>query len=233
MNSFHKEILDLIKKKTGQNAPLYDKNRESYGGYTDPEYGLSKSEKRKVIKEWKQKRKNDITVKQLVALVDSLLKGESDDEKVMAGIVLENFPEMRRKMNPKKIKGWLERLEGWKQIDSLCQSTFSHEDLFENWSEWKKTIKDLSVSEDKIQNRAAAVLLTKPVRDVRKEKVKKLSLEVVDNLKEKEDKLVVKALSWLLREMIKNYEAEVRNFIDDNANLLPSVVYREVIKKIN
>ncbi|MFW6283393.1 MAG: DNA alkylation repair protein [Minisyncoccales bacterium] len=231
MHKKHKEILKLVKEKAGTNKLKFNKKRANYGGYNDPEYGLSKPEKRKVVKEWKEKNKS-ISIEELINLIDSLFSGNSDDEKVIAAIMVEEHKKVKRAISPQKIEEWFNNLKGWKQVDSLCQSAFSAEDLLSNWKEWKETIINLSLSKNKNKKGASAVLLIRAVREKKDSRIANLAFKILNNLKQNKDKLVAKANSWLLREMIKNYKKEVEKFIKENKKVLPSLVTREVSNKL-
>lgn len=76
------------------------------------------------------------------------------------------------------------------------------------------------------------VLLVKSVRESKDEKLANLSFEMIANLKTEKDKLITKAISWLLREMIKNYRQRIENYLEENKNSLPSIAIRETTNKL-
>ncbi len=133
---------------------------------------------------------------------------------------------------PNHINIWLEQLEGWAEIDSLCQPIFSAHDMFSRWNEWRTSLKAFSTSPYISKKRASLVLLTKPVREVKDERLKILSFETIERLKAEKDILITKAISWLLREMIKNYRKDVKKYLKKNQNTLPALAVRETKRKL-
>jgi 3-methyladenine DNA glycosylase AlkD len=55
-----------------------------------------------------------------------------------------------------------------------------------------------------------------------------LALKNVEKLKEEKDILITKAVSWVLRSMIKFHPDIVRDYLDKNADSLPKIAVREV-----
>lgn len=90
----------------------------------------------------------------------------------------------------------------------------------------------LAKSEEISKRRASLVLLTKPVRDTYDERLLKLALGNIDRVKGEKDILITKAVSWLLREMVKNYRKEVEEYLDANEDSLPKVAVRETKVKL-
>ncbi len=228
MNKHHLELLAEIKKV----ADNIDKEPpKGYLGSSHQNYGLSNPQKREIAKAWKKDNK-DISVDEFVALLNSLFQGKSYDEKTLAGMLLGYMTKQRRKINPAKLDQWLDELEGWAEIDGLCQSTFTAQELLDNWQEWKKWLKRFNQSQNISKRRASLVLLVKPVRDSEDIRLTDLALENIQGLKSEDDKLITKAISWLLREMTKKHHQLVEDYLNENEDSLPAIAVRETRKKL-
>jgi 3-methyladenine DNA glycosylase AlkD len=228
MNKLHRELVEQIKlaaKKVDREPP------KGYLGSGHKNYGLSNPQKREIAKAWKKDNK-DISIDDFIELVDELFQGESYDEKTLAGMLLGYMPNQRKKISPAKLDSWLEKLEGWAEIDGLCQSTFTAQELLDNWQEWKKWLKKFNQSKHISKRRASLVLLVKPVRDSEDTRLTDLAFKNIDKLKSEDDKLITKAISWLLREMTKRHHQLVKDYLDENEDSLPAIAVRETCRKL-
>ncbi|MDP2951009.1 MAG: DNA alkylation repair protein, partial [bacterium] len=59
-----------------------------------------------------------------------------------------------------------------------------------------------------------------------------LAFENIEKLKPEKDILITKAISWLLRNLIKYHKKEVADYLKKNKNSLPKIAVRETEKKI-
>jgi len=230
MNDHHKEILNMIQQKAGQDADEAARG-SSYGGHEDLNYDLSRPEERQLAKDF-LKTHPELTFAEFVALLDSLYTGESTNEKSVAGLLLENHTKFRKQLDPQKIDEWLDNLHGWCQVDSLCQSNFSATEVLNHWKDWKNLIKSLNRSKNINKRRASLVLLIKTTRKPETEKAAELGLEMIDNLKSEKDILITKAISWLLREMTKKHRDRVETYLKENKESLPAIAVRETTRKL-
>jgi len=101
-----------------------------------------------------------------------------------------------------------------------------------NWEKWQQLLLKLANSPNLNKKRASLVLLTHPVREMRDGRLKTLSFLLINRHKHHKDILITKAISWLLREMIKNYRHEVVNYLEKNADSLPKTAIRETKRKL-
>lgn len=227
MNRLHQDVLKMIRQRAGKEV----KEGSSYEGHEDIKYSLSRPKERQLAKDF-LKAHPEIKFKEFIGLIDSLYQAESTNEKSVAGLLLANKPEYRKKLNLQKIDQWLNHLSGWCQVDSLCQSIFSGDEILANWKSWEKLIQTLNKDENINKRRASLVLLTKSVRDSDEEKIADLAFEMVDNIKQEKEILITKAVSWLLREMIKNYRQKVKFYLNKNKDKLPAIAVRETTRKL-
>ncbi len=231
MNKLHEELLFSIKKESKSSA-VTSKYSSTYEGHQDKSYKLTNPQLRKIANLW-LKLHRDLNLKEFVSLLDSLYgKSESSTEKYMAGFLLEYSPNLKKQLLPKLLNKWLDNLVGWGQVDSLCQSRFGVNDMLHNWDAWKSLLEKLSSSNNINKRRASLVLLTKPVRDSDDKKFVDLAIRNIEKLKYEKEILITKAISWLLRDMIKNHRIIVNDYLTRNKDSLPKVAVRETTKKL-
>jgi 3-methyladenine DNA glycosylase AlkD len=229
MNKHHQELLEELKKNRGINIEGF--NISKYLGNDHPYYNIPVPLRRSIVKSWIRKNQQ-ISLDEYVGLLDSLFKGESHDEKTLGGMLLTYKSDFRKKLNPRLLEGWIEQLQGWAEIDSLCQSSFKAEDMLDNWLEWSKFLKKMNKSEDVRKIRSSLVLLVKPVSQSDDKRFVDLAFKNIDNLKNENDILITKAISWLLRSLIKNHGAQVGGYLAQNIDFLPKFVVKEVNNKL-
>lgn len=228
---YHQEILSEIKRQAAQEGASYVDHGDDYIGTTKPCYLIRTPVIRQVAKDW-IKCHPDLTSGDHLDLLNSLSQGKSHNEFSFVGILLEYMPKLRKTLKPRHLDGWLERAEGWAEVDSICQSSFTAEELLANWKQWKNWLVSLSKSSNVHKRRASLVLLTKPVRDSTDARLSDLAFANVERLKREKDILITKAISWLLRELIKNHRQEVETYLRDNQDSLPNIAVRETRNKL-
>jgi 3-methyladenine DNA glycosylase AlkD len=59
-----------------------------------------------------------------------------------------------------------------------------------------------------------------------------LGIKNIEKLKHEKPVLITKAISWLLRSMVKNHKNEVEKYIKNNLESLPKIAIRETQKKL-
>lgn len=202
-----------------------------YTGGNHIHYGLRAPIMHGFVKEWVAEHKKSLTYDDWEGLLDSLYHGHSFEERAMAGMVLSRFPKFRLELPLELFDEWLTGLEGWAEVDSTCQTVFTAKDFNARWGEWEPFLRQLVVSQNINKRRASLVLLIKPIRDTDDQKFLNLGLEFVDQLKREKDKLITKAISWILRESIKQHRKAVHQYVEANADGLPAIAVREFRKK--
>lgn len=230
-NKYHLEFLKELEKHAGQGTK-YQKDRDkSYIGSKKFSYNIKTPIKKQIVKDW-IRRHPKISISEYIELLNSLYFGQSHDERSIAGKLLEFLPKLRRQINPMLLKKWLNDAEGWAEVDSICQSNFSAEEMLSNWNVWKKMISDFSTDKNIHRKRASLVLLTSPVHESPNPELSSLAFANIERLKGEKDILITKAISWLLRDLIKNHKNEVENYLDKNKTSLPKISVREVTRKL-
>jgi 3-methyladenine DNA glycosylase AlkD len=207
------------------------KKKLKYIGTVKTLYVIETDAQRRIIRTW-IKQHSDLTASEYLKLLESLFQGKSVNEVSIAGELLGSMPELRKSVEPRRLDAWLNRLHGWGEVDSLCQSKFLASELLSNWREWESLLASLSSQENVYKKRASLVPLTKPVRDSDDERLADLAFKIIDKLKDERDILVTKAVSWLLRDLVKYNRQGVETYLNENEDTLPKIALRETRMKL-
>ena len=228
MTPDHAKLLTKIKRAA---RPIHRERptNDSYGGSGRPFYNVSVPDRRSIAKRFVAAHKTD--PKLVLATAESLFAGDSHEEKTLACLLLEGSAEARAKVKPKDIEGWLGQLNGWAEIDSLCQNLFTDE-LSSDWPAWQKLIERLSKARDINRRRASLVLLTRPVHVSNDRRFRDQAFAVIERLQNERHILITKAVSWLLRSMTTHHGKAVERFLKANTETLPKIAIRETTIKL-
>lgn len=230
MHAYHKEILEQIKQCAAEtNTPLQQGNR--YVGTGKPIYLLKAAVIGEIFREFKD-RHADLKQKEFVALLDSLALGRTYNEYVSIGILLGKYPQLRAALDPHCLDRWLEHAQGWAENDVICQFNFSAEEMLADWKTWKSLLTAFTKDANVHKRRASLVLLTKPLRESDDVRLAKLAFANVDKLKHEKDILITKAVSWVLRSLIKHHRTDLEAYLEANADSLPKIAIRETRVKL-
>jgi len=227
---YHLQLLREIKKNAGKETKEQKEWLKKYMGTKKAYYSVKSETKNRLIKNWIKKHR-DISLREYESLLNLLYKGKSHEEFGFASRLLEYLPKLREQINIDSLDEWLDNAEGWGEVDSICQSNFSSKELLANWEKWKKMILKFSKDSNIHKRRASLVLLTKPVRESADKRFSGLGFTVINKLKKEKEILITKAISWLLRDLIKNNRILVENYLKDN-NDLPRIATRETKNKL-
>jgi len=223
MNPLHKEILDQIQHHSG--TPTHHTFLNSYLGNSHPRYPISIPLLRKIAREW-MKAHRDLPVSKFSSLLTSLIKGVSSTEKTMVGILLDYSTIDQRKFDPAIFNTWLNHVEGWAETDSLCTGRYSDSEILSQWKTWKPLLIQFSKSNNIQKRRASLVFLSSPLRKSEDTRLSSLALQNIHHLKGEKEILITKAISWVLRSMVKHHRAKLEKFMKDETGL-PSIAIRE------
>jgi 3-methyladenine DNA glycosylase AlkD len=165
--------------------------------------------------------------------LDSLYsKATTFEEMDVAARLLGISSKLRQEINPQKLDYWLNFTKGWAEVDLLCQSNFTAEEILGNWKVWKKLLIKFSKDKNIHKRRASLVLLIKAVRGSKSTKLSNLAFKNIEYLKSEKEILITKAVSWILRSLIKNHKKEVSLYLEKNKDSLPKIAVREVSNKL-
>lgn len=165
-----------------------------------------------------------------IDLINSLYQNGTTFEELSVAANLAG--RLDKKYYPMIIDKWLNFCHGWCEIDSLCQTNFSADILLNNWPKWRQFLIKLSKSKNISKRRASLVLLCKSLRQSSDPRLSDFSLELVERLKSEKDILITKAVSWILRSLVKHHSVELKTYLEKNQNSLPKITYRETLKKL-
>ncbi len=229
-NKFHIEILNLIKENSG--TPTQHTFLDSYLGNDHPRYPINVPTLRLIAKEWSKSYRN-LSAVEFQKIVDSLIHGKSATEKNMAGILLDNSTKKQRKFDPTCFDEWLDQLIGWAEIDSVCTGSYPTSEIPANWKVWRNLLTKFSKSKNINKRRASLVLLCSPMRKAADTRLAAMAFANIDKLKHETEILITKAISWLLRSMIKHHHKEVAAYLKVNQEGLPKIAVRETQKVLD
>ena len=150
----------------------------------------------------------------------------------MAGILLDTSTKEQRKFNPSCFDVWLEQLIGWAEVDSVCTGSYAATEVPGQWETWNRLLVRFSKSKNINKRRASLVLLCSPFRKAADNRVAVIAFSNINTLKHEHEILITKAISWLLRCMIKYHRAEVISFLKENEDSLPKIAVRETMTVI-
>lgn len=228
IKSLHQELLDeIIKNSTKATQHTFADN---YLGNANPRYAISMPKLRSIGKSWYKKRTFPST--EFYQLVTSLIKAPSSTEKMLGGIFLDFDRKHPDEFDPNILDLWLNYLQGWAEVDTLCYGHFKVDRLLENWAVWKKVLSRLNKSKNINKRRASIVLLCKPLTRSDDERMSKLAFQMINSLKHEKEVLITKAISWTLRSMAKLHRSELSTYLDKNKKSLPAIAVRETTTKL-
>ncbi|MFN7329886.1 MAG: DNA alkylation repair protein, partial [Bacteroidota bacterium] len=196
-----------------------------------PKYAINNPTLRRIAKEWMRDNLN-LSPREFKNVISSLVKGRSATEKMIAGMILDASKPAQRNFKPAIFDQWLNHIKGWALVDSLCTGSYTADELPQQWSAWKMLLIKLSKSNNINKRRASLVFLCSPVRRHHEKKLAEVALANIDRLKHEKEILITKAISWLLRSLIKHHKKMVTDYVNKNKLTLPSLAVRETRKVI-
>ena len=229
MNRHHAEILAAIKGNSG--VPTQHTFSDSYLGNSQPRFAINAPTMRKVAKEW-MKDHREMKAAEFQKVMTSLIHGKSGTEKVMVGIFLDLATKEQQQFDPGCFDQWLDQLEGWAQVDSVCTGSYTVAAIASNFPVWKKLLIRFSKSKNINKRRASIVFLCSPLRNLPDKRLADLAILNVERLKHEKEILITKAISWVLRSMAKHHKDQVRKYVENNRGALPAIAVRETLTKI-
>ncbi len=231
MHPYHLEIKAAIEELAAKGHAPLDENGSRYIGSTKPVYFIRAADLRKLFGEFPRNHP-DLSTAEFVSLLDSLSQGKTYNEFAAVGLLLNACPEQRRAIDPYCLDRWLNYAEGWAEVDVICQLSFTAKEMLAKWETWQALLSGFAESEAVQERRASLVLLTKPLRETGDQRLADLAFANVEKLKGEKSILITKAVSWILRSLIKYHRVEVEKYLDANMNSLPKIAIRETRNKL-
>ncbi|MEL6405660.1 MAG: DNA alkylation repair protein [Chloroflexota bacterium] len=199
-------------------------------GSSKAHYLLRNPQMREFVKGWAREHP-DLRYDEWESLMTELYAGETTDEVCLAGMMLGHYKPFRQQAPLDVLDSWIGQLEGWREIDTTCQSNYTAQELLAEWDSWDDFLLGLATRDTIQHRRASLVLLVKPVRDSADSRLIDTALANVERLKGETDILITKAISWVLREAVKRHREAVGAYVEANAESLPAIAVREFKKK--
>jgi 3-methyladenine DNA glycosylase AlkD len=230
MKPAHADLLAELKALARPVPPDWP-TTDSYGGSGHRFYRVPVPERRMMARRWITANRK-ASPEEVLAVIDSLFQGESHEEKTLAALLLDYHAAARRAAVPADLDRWLSHLNGWAEVDSLCQNRFPAEEMLADWPAWRGMIEQFSKGADINKRRAAMVLLNAPVSKSDDPRFRDLALGVIEQVMDERDILITKAVSWLLRSLVTRHRDAVVAYLDANADSLPAIAIRETRTKL-
>jgi 3-methyladenine DNA glycosylase AlkD len=225
-NLHHQYLLAQIKDRA-VNGTKHTLN-DAYLGTTHFRYPIAAPQLRIIAKEWTKANKT-LSSKEFADVLTSLIHGESSTEKILAGILLDYASKEQKDFPPKLFTNWLDHLEGWAEIDAVCTNKYSRTHLLIQWKLWEPLLIKFSKSKNLNKKRASLVFLCSPVREHDDFRLSSLAFQTIALLQSHKEVIITKAISWLLRSMIKHYKPLTVKFVTANRDKLPAIAVRETL----
>ena len=229
-NRDHLEILKIIQENSGK--PRRDEFLNGYLGNDHVRYDITNPVLREIAKTWMRAHR-DMSAEKFTALLDSLIKADSSTEKMMAGILMDYSSKPQREFDPEIFNDWLDHLVGWAEVDTLCTGDLVRTQLPAHWPKWKKLILKLVKDPNINERRASLVLFCSPLSRIKQEAIGEVALQIVTKLRAEKEVMITKAVSWVLRSMIKHHRYMVSSYLEANAEALPRIAVRETLVKLD
>ncbi len=230
MDRHHKDILTAIRTNAGK--ATQHTHQDNYLGSSHPRYDISNPVLRILAKEW-MKSHRDLSAADFAKVLTSLVEGKSATEKWMAGMLMDYAKPEQLAFEPALFDAWLEHLMGWAEVDVMCSGSYSVAEVPRYWKKWEPLLRKFSKSKNIHKRRASLVLLCAPLRKSVNEPLAAVAFENIDRLKREKEILITKAISWLLRTMVKHHKVLVADYIEENKTTLPRIAVRETLIKID
>jgi 3-methyladenine DNA glycosylase AlkD len=228
-NSLHHQILLQIKKSSGKSTA--HTFLDGYLGNSHFRYPISAPILRRIASVWMKERR-DLSAKDFARLLTDLIEAKSETEKTMAGILMDYATADQRKFNPSLFDKWLNHLEGWAEIDAVCTGKYAAMEVVGQWNKWKPLLIKFSKSKNINKRRAAIVFFCSPLSKVNNTDISQTALQIVDTLKTEKEILITKAISWVLRSMVRYNRSALEGYLEYNAGSLPKIALRETLVKL-
>ena len=224
MSIDHHKILSELKEASSETGGI--NFTETYTGSAKPSYKIRNPILRQIAKSWLVEEPKK-SAEDVLALVEELYAGQSHEEKKLASFLVGYRKDLRAIVTFQHLHRWLEQLEGWAEIDSLCQNNFLAKELLDRWPDWCQFLLELAKSPSVTKRRAALVFLVGPTRKEADTGLHDVAYANIERLKAEKDILIAKAVSWLLRSMANSDKAGVQAYLESNATTLPAIAVRE------
>jgi 3-methyladenine DNA glycosylase AlkD len=226
----HRELLAQLRQASRPTSAERHQS-DSYGGSGHLFYFVSAPDRRAIARAWIASHRST-TPQAVLAVVESLVDGQSHEEKTLGALLIGCHAPARAAVRPGDLDRWLGKLNGWAEIDCQCHNLFTAAQMLADWPAWRGLIEQLSKDQNINKRRASLVLLNGPVRYSDDERFADLALAVIERLKVERAILITKAISWLLRSIVQRHLRAVEDYLAAQGPSLPRSAVRETNAKL-
>ncbi|MDP2469610.1 MAG: DNA alkylation repair protein [Candidatus Palauibacterales bacterium] len=191
-------------------------------------YGIRTPENRRLANKWNRAHR-DAAPREVLALVESLWKAESRDERMLGLEILRLRPHVVCDLDRERFDRWRKDIDNWGVCDFLGGAVLGP------WAEADPAGR-LSYLEDLIgdphlySRRLGLVAGVHLNRDGAA--FGAWTLRQVDRLIDERDPMITKAVSWVLRQMTRHQAPEVAAYLESRGDRLAALPRREVRNKL-
>jgi 3-methyladenine DNA glycosylase AlkD len=193
-------------------------------------YGLRVWQIRHIVRAWRREHR-DVAIDDLFPLVEALWAGESREERLIALELPQHYPSLISQLTWEHFDRWRRDLDNWELTDVLGVGVLGPW-LAASVERRERHLWDLVQDEDVWSRRLGLVSIVGLNRAGTQIDLTPLALGLIDQVKEEPDRAITRAISWVLRELGKEHPGEVAAYLDENVDLLPKQVLREVTNKL-
>ncbi len=229
LNRHHEFLLKKVRASAG--PPVLDRFLNSYLGANRKRYRINNPQMRSIVGNWIKENRN-LSASEIAGAVTSLVRGATVNEKMMGGFILDRCSPAQRKFNPGIFVRWLDHLEGWAEVDTFCAGKYSAKEIPAEYQVWRPILRSLARSKNINKRRASLVLLCAPIRYSDDPRLARLGFANIRRLSGEKPVIITKAISWLMRSMVKHHRPALTRFMNENRNKLPAIAVRETKVKL-
>jgi 3-methyladenine DNA glycosylase AlkD len=193
-------------------------------------YGVRVPRLREIARDWQRAHKR-IAREDLVALVESLWDGESQEERTLAIELLGRYRRWIPELTWDHFDRWRRKVDNWGLTDALGTRILAPWLLAD--PEGRLGHLGELIADADVWSRRLALVATVPINRGRAGlTIPDLALALIDRVAEERHPMITKAVSWALREITKTHPDRVAAYVEDNRDVLAAHVVREVGNKL-
>ncbi|MBN1995026.1 MAG: DNA alkylation repair protein [Anaerolineae bacterium] len=219
-------LLDQIKQHAD---PQYQMSINATAPTKLKVYGVRVPNLREIARAWYREHKQ-ATCEEMLTLAESLWNNASHEERQLVTYLFEHYKNWLPTLNKSPFEHWRRGLDNWVITDSLGW-------LLGLWvlaePENRLSYLEKLITDKDVWSRRLSLVAT--IRINRGETgftAPDLTLQLLDQVKEERHPMMVKAVSWVLRELTRHHRDRVKIYLAENKEVLAGQVVREVNNKL-
>lgn len=221
-------IIELVRSELKKNV---DSHTKKTAGRVFKEkvkfYGVKVATVTKISKKYFEEVK-ELSKKEIFILCEELFKSGFTEESFIACSWSFSIPERYELKDFKTFEFWLNTyVNNWATCDFLCNHTVGK--FIMKFPRFVSKLKKWTKSKNRWVRRGAATSLIIPAQ---KGMFMKECFEIADLLMNDNDDLVQKGYGWLLKDLSKNFEKEVYNYVIKKKKIMPRNSLRYAIQRM-